>query len=68
MLMDKQMRMQISHGLEGLRQVPLGSVMTVGNFDGVHLGHQRLMSRCKDLLLVAHRWWRLHLSPIHWYA
>lgn len=50
MLMDRNnMGMQISYGLDGLRQAPRGSVMTVGNFDGVHLGHQRLLGRCRDL-------------------
>jgi FAD synthase len=33
--------MQILHGLDGLLNSPKRSVMSVGNFDGVHLGHQR---------------------------
>jgi riboflavin kinase/FMN adenylyltransferase len=30
-------------GLEGLRQLPPGSVLSIGNFDGMHLGHQRIL-------------------------
>jgi riboflavin kinase/FMN adenylyltransferase len=41
--------MQILHGLDGLLQVPRRSVMSVGNFDGVHLGHQRIFKTARDV-------------------
>lgn len=31
------------------RQMLQSSVVTIGNFDGLHLGHQALIQRCKDL-------------------
>src|SRR5690349_9699801 len=36
-------RMEIRHGIAGLRSVPPGGVMSIGNFDGIHLGHRRLL-------------------------
>jgi riboflavin kinase/FMN adenylyltransferase len=35
--------MEIRHGLAGLRSVPPGAVLSVGNYDGIHLGHRRLL-------------------------
>src|SRR5438309_986062 len=37
--------MQILQGLTGLRQVPAGTVLSVGNFDGLHRGHEQLLRR-----------------------
>ena len=42
--------MQILHGLEGLlNQVPPHSVMSIGNFDGVHLGHRRIFQTAREI-------------------
>src|SRR5207249_5742590 len=35
--------MNVRHGLVGLRSVPPGAVLSVGNYDGIHLGHRRLL-------------------------
>jgi riboflavin kinase/FMN adenylyltransferase len=35
--------MEIRHGLSGLRSVPPAAVLSVGNYDGIHLGHRRLL-------------------------
>jgi riboflavin kinase / FMN adenylyltransferase len=35
--------MEIRHGLQGLRSVAPGGVLSVGNYDGIHLGHRRLL-------------------------
>jgi riboflavin kinase/FMN adenylyltransferase len=43
------MAMLHSSGLEALKRVPPDAVMTVGNYDGVHLGHKRLLERCREL-------------------
>jgi riboflavin kinase / FMN adenylyltransferase len=34
------MDMELLFGLDGLRKVPAGAVLSIGNFDGVHRGHQ----------------------------
>ncbi len=41
--------MQVLQGIEGLRQVPPGGVLSVGNFDGIHLGHRTLIERAHEL-------------------
>ena len=37
--------MQQIEGIESIRSPLTGTVLTIGNFDGVHLGHQRLFRR-----------------------
>lgn len=37
--------MIVARKIEELRETISGSCVTIGNFDGVHLGHQRLMAR-----------------------
>ena len=41
--------MRILEGLSGLRQVPPGTVLSVGNFDGLHRGHERLLRLAASL-------------------
>src|SRR5688500_13556942 len=41
--------MQVLQGLNGLRQLPTGSILSVGNFDGLHLGHQEILRRARTL-------------------
>src|SRR5262245_49203333 len=41
--------MNVYEGIDGLRAVPPGSVMSIGNFDGMHLGHARILETMKSL-------------------
>jgi riboflavin kinase/FMN adenylyltransferase len=40
--------MRLLHGLDGLKLIPPGTAVTVGNFDGLHLGHQKILSVASD--------------------
>ncbi len=40
---------KIIHGLEQLADKPAGAVVTIGNFDGVHRGHQRIVRTASEL-------------------
>lgn len=35
--------MRVLEGLDGLRHLPHGATVSIGNFDGVHLGHRQIL-------------------------
>ena len=35
--------MNVFDGIDGLRKIPPGAVMSIGNFDGLHRGHARII-------------------------
>jgi riboflavin kinase / FMN adenylyltransferase len=46
--------MQTLQGLEALRRLPARSVLAIGNFDGVHLGHRRILQVARQLADADH--------------
>jgi riboflavin kinase/FMN adenylyltransferase len=50
--------MQLIRGLHNLRPAHRGCVATIGNFDGVHLGHQAVIGQ------LAEKGAELHLPPV----
>ena len=40
--------MRLIRGLQNLRESHRGSVVTVGTYDGIHLGHEALLERLRD--------------------
>ena len=41
--------MTILNGLDGLRKLPPGAVVSIGNFDGIHRGHRQLLEYARQL-------------------
>ncbi len=41
------------NGLDGLAQLPPGAVLSIGNFDGVHLGHGRIIGDARAIVARA---------------
>ena len=41
--------MRILEQLSGLRQVKAGCILTIGNFDGVHVGHQEILRTARQI-------------------
>src|SRR4051812_41914528 len=41
--------MEIAEGLTGLRSTPPGGVVSIGNFDGLHRGHRRILQVGREL-------------------
>jgi len=47
--------MKVKQGLESLQSLPAGSVLSIGNFDGVHVGHVAILNRATELATRPHR-------------
>jgi riboflavin kinase/FMN adenylyltransferase len=43
------MAAKVLEGLDGLRKLPAGVVLSVGNYDGIHLGHESILATAREL-------------------
>ncbi|HRK31742.1 MAG TPA: riboflavin biosynthesis protein RibF [Tepidisphaeraceae bacterium] len=41
--------MKVLHGIEGLHELPRGGALSIGNYDGVHRGHARIVNEMRRL-------------------
>src|SRR6476620_4886124 len=41
--------MKTLEGIDGLKKLPPGAVASIGNFDGIHLGHDRILAEARKL-------------------
>ena len=41
--------MKIIQTISGLDQIEKGCVLSIGNFDGVHMGHRAILSKAKQI-------------------
>lgn len=48
-LTPRAILMEFIRGLSNLRAAHSGNVLTIGNYDGLHLGHQAVMARLREL-------------------
>ena len=46
--------MEIINGIENLKRPFMNPVVTLGNFDGIHLGHQKIFQRVKEEASKSH--------------
>ena len=42
-------RLDVLEGLDGLRKLPAGCVLSIGNYDGIHLGHEKILATARAL-------------------